>query len=360
MMNKRLDLMKKITQVVGVSGNEKYVSRILKKEYEKYGDEIGYDNLGSIYCIKKSSKKDAKKLLVVAHMDEVGFIVKKIQDNGTILMSPIGGWWNQTILAQRAILVNDEGKSFKGTIGSIPPHSLTPELRAKPMDIDKMALDLGFGSKEEVLNAKIRVGDPIVLDGPFEVLNDGKRLLSKAWDDRYGCILGVELLEAFANEDLDIDLIVAGSTQEEVGLRGATTLTNKLNPDLAIVLDCSPANDSFGDRGAFGQLGKGLLVRFNDANMIPNKEFIKILEETCEKENVQYQYYQSAGGTDAGIIHKSFAGIPTLTICLCARNIHTNSSIIDYNDYDGAYKVLKNIVKNMDDRMIDRIFNSNK
>ena len=316
-----LSLMEELTQAFGIPGDEKEVSRILKKYYETLADEIIYDNLGSIFAIKKSKNLDAKTVMIAGHMDEVGFIVNKINEKGSLSLVPLGGWWNQTLLGQRVLVKTKSGQKIKGTIGSIPPHLLTEKERSAPMDIKNMLVDIGQTTKEEAEALGITMGSPVILEGPFEILEGGKRLLAKAWDNRYGCIMGIELLQALKDIDLDVNLAVGASVQEEVGIRGAQTATYLINPDAAIVFDCSPANDASADKDSFGQLGKGPLVRFIDANYLPHRGFINHYTDLLEANGIPYQYYQSLGGTDAGAIHKSFEGVMTVTMCICARNI---------------------------------------
>ena len=350
-----LSLMEELTQAFGIPGDEKEVSRILKKYYETLADEIIYDNLGSIFAIKKSKNLDAKTVMIAGHMDEVGFIVNKINEKGSLSLVPLGGWWNQTLLGQRVLVKTKSGQKIKGTIGSIPPHLLTEKERSAPMDIKNMLVDIGQTTKEEAEALGITMGSPVILEGPFEILEGGKRLLAKAWDNRYGCIMGIELLQALKDIDLDVNLAVGASVQEEVGIRGAQTATYLINPDAAIVFDCSPANDASADKDSFGQLGKGPLVRFIDANYLPHRGFINHYTDLLEANGIPYQYYQSLGGTDAGAIHKSFEGVMTVTMCICARNIHTNSSIIDVSDYENARKAALAMVKSLTSNTIEEL-----
>lgn len=332
-----------ITQIDGVSGHEKNVAHYLKTEYEKMDYDVLYDQLGSITAFKKSKKENAPKVMLLGHMDEVGFLVKDITETGVLKLHPVGGWFSQTLLAHRVNVTNRYGEVFKGTIGSIPPHMLSAADRAKPMEIAQMAVDVGAQDKEEVLSWKIQVGDMVVVDGPFEKLNE-KRLLAKAFDNRYGCVMGLDILNSLKDKDLPFDLYVGASVQEEVGLRGATTITNMINPDYAIVLDCSPANDAL-DKNAQGKLGAGVLIRMMDGSMIANKDLIHELVDVCVENDIKHQYYFSNGGTDAGAVHKSNMGVPTVTACIVARNIHTSSSILDVEDYLAAKKSILKLLE---------------
>lgn len=338
--DKQLKWFKDLTQIDGVSGHEHAVATYLEEEYRKLGvDDIIRDNLGSIMAVRYSGKKDAKRVMLLAHMDEIGFLVKQVMDTGVLKLHPVGGWFNQNLLSQRVRVTTRKGDVYNGTIGSIPPHMLSAEDRTKPIDIPSMLVDVGAANKEEVEAMGIQVGDMIVVDGPFESLNNGKRLLAKAFDNRYGCVMGLDILDALQGQKLDYDLYVGASVQEEVGLRGAQTITQVIKPDLAVVLDCSPANDAL-DPKAIGQLGGGVLIRMMDGSMIATKDLIYKFIDICEENDIKHQFYFSPGGTDAGIVHKSNEGVKTLTCCLCARNIHTPSSILDVEDYLAAKEAL--------------------
>lgn len=350
----RLKLFKEITQVIGVSGQEQEVVKVLKKYYQGLCDEIIHDNIGSVIALKKSKVENAPRVLILSHMDEVGFIVKKVHENGAISIHPVGGTWEQTMLSNRISVVAQDCKVYKGVVGATPPHLLKESDRERPMKIENMFIDIGCKSKDEVLALKINAGSPVVVDGPFEVLANGNRILSKAFDDRYGCIMGVELLQALKGKELPFDLYVANSVQEEVGLRGATTVANLVHPDFAIILDCSPANDISGQKEELGQLGEGVLIRFVDRSMIAFPQLLDWQIKMCERNNVKYQYYSSPGGTDAGMVHKTYSGVLTLTQCICSRNIHTSGSIIDLDDYEGSKKVLLSMLKYLNKDRIEK------
>lgn len=343
--SQQLELFKTITQINAISGQESDLAAYLSEQYTALGFTLVRDNLGSVFAYKPSKHKKALKVLVAAHMDEVGFIIIGIKDNGMIAIDPVGGINPQTLLAHRVVTKTIINTFIEGSIDAIPPHLMRDEDREKPVKIENMLVDFGFTSKAEALEKGVRINAMVVLKGEFVVLNDGQRLLSKAFDNRYGVVLGLDIANEIKDEDLPYDLYIGATVQEEVGLRGATTISQMVEPDFAIVLDCSPARDSTGNAEEEGQLGGGVLLRYTDKSMLSFRSLIIYQEQMCAKQGVKSQYYSSPGGTDAGAIHKANMGVLTLTHCICARNIHTCSSIIDVDDYLGARKVLLAILR---------------
>lgn len=344
---KELKRLEELTQLFGPSGDEVIVKNYLKNKYQELGFQTIEDNLGSIVCLKKSKNVNAKKVLLLAHMDEVGFMVTKILPNGAIMVFPLGGHNPQALLSNRVVLKTQNNDYFYGLINALPPHLLNETNKDRITQVGDMIFDFGFTSKDDALSKGVRIGDTIVCDGPFEVLNNGKRLLSKAFDDRIGLAVGLEVLEELKDVELDFDLYVGGSVQEEVGCRGALTISHLVHPDFVIVIDCSPARDSSGDKSELGQLGEGVLIRVIDGSMMASKELIAYQISCLEKADVKHQYFFSYGGTDAGSIHKQFDGIKTLTFCLCARNIHTPSTLLDADDYISLKKGLVFMLKDL-------------
>ncbi len=361
-MSKQRQLFEHLTMIPGISGHEKHVAKALKTYYEPFADEIIYDGLGSIFAVKKSKAKNPFKVMLAGHMDEIGFIVQSITTNGMLKIHPIGGWNPQVLLAHQVHVYpqDDLNRRLTGVIASVPPHLMTPEMRGKVTTIDQMLVDIGVTSKEEAMEKGVLPGDMVVVAGVFEELANPNRLLAKSWDNRYGCIMGVELLEALKDVELPYDLYIGATVQEEVGVRGAQTAAQMIQPDLAIVLDASPANDATGDQQAFGQLGEGGLIRIIDSNMIPNQAFIAHAKSIFESLQLKYQYYLSYGGTDAGSIHKACSGVPTLTACLPARYIHTSGTIIDLRDYQAVYGMLLALLTGMNQEICQTIKEYNR
>ncbi|WP_339228450.1 M42 family metallopeptidase [Oceanobacillus sp. FSL K6-2867] len=351
MKQETLELFKNLTELQGAPGNEHLVRSFMKKELEKYADEIIQDNLGGVFGVKHG---EGPRVMVAGHMDEVGFMVTQITDNGMLRFQPLGGWWNQVMLAQRVQVMTDNGPVI-GVIGSIPPHLLTEAQRKKPMEIKNMLIDIGADDREDAEKIGVRPGDSIVPVTPFEPMANNKKILAKAWDNRYGCGLAIELMKELQHETLPNQLFSGATVQEEVGLRGAQVAANMIGPDIYYALDASPANDASGDKKAFGQLGKGALLRIFDRTMITHRGIREFVLDTAESNNIPYQYFISQGGTDAGRVHLSGDGVPSAVIGICSRYIHTSASIIHVDDYAAAKELLVKLVKTTDQNMLDEI-----
>ncbi len=349
-----LELFKTLTELPGAPGNEHAVRQFIRKELEKYADEVVQDRLGSIFGVKRGDE-NGPTVMVAGHMDEVGFMVTAITDNGMIRFQPLGGWWNQVLLAQRVQIITDNGPVI-GVIGSIPPHLLQEEQRNKPMEIKNMLIDVGADNKEDAKKMGIKPGQQIVPICPFTPMANPKKILAKAWDNRYGCGLAIELLKELKNETLPNVLYSGATVQEEVGLRGAQTAATMIQPDIFFALDASPANDMTGDKKEFGHLGKGALVRIYDRSMVTHRGMREFVLDTAETHNIPYQYFVSpGGGTDAGRVHIANSGVPSAVIGICSRYIHTHASIIHVDDYAAAKQLLIELVKKCDKATVDAI-----
>ena len=356
MNDETLSLFKTLTELPGTSGNEHAVRAFMRSELEKYADEIVQDRLGSIFGLKKGNA-DGPTVLVAGHMDEVGFMVTSITDNGMIRFQPLGGWWSQVLMAQRVQIITDNGPII-GVIGSVPPHLLDEKLRAKPMDIKNMLIDIGADDKEDAKQIGIKPGQQIVPICPFTPLANKKKILAKAWDNRYGCGLAIELLKDVQGETLPNTLYSGATVQEEVGLRGAQTAASLIKPDIFFALDASPANDASGNKKEFGQLGKGALLRIFDRTMVTHRGMREFILDTAETHNIPYQYYVSQGGTDAGKVHIANEGIPSSVIGICARYIHTHASIMHVDDYAAARELIGKLVRACDKTTFETIKNN--
>lgn len=242
-----------------------------------------------------------------------------------------------------------------GVIGSIPPHNLTPEQRSKPMEVKNMLIDIGADDEDDAKKIGVKPGQAIVPVCPFTPMANEKKIMAKAWDNRYGCGLSIELLKELQGEKLNHQLYSGATVQEEVGLRGAQVAANMIDPDIFFALDASPANDMSGDEKEFGQLGKGALLRIFDRTMVTHRGMREFVLDTAESNDIPYQYFISQGGTDAGRVHTSNDGVPSAVIGICSRYIHTSSSIVHIEDYQAARELLVKLIKSVDQTTIDTI-----
>jgi len=353
MNEQTLLLFKTLTELPGAPGFEQEVRKFVRAQLEPLSEEIVTDRLGSVFG-KKTGAADGPVIMVAGHMDEVGFMVTNITEKGMIKFTPLGGWWSQVLLAQRMQIMTKNGPVY-GVVGSTPPHLLDEAARGKPMDMAHMYIDVGADNREEAEAFGIHPGLPIVPICPFTPLASPKKIMAKAWDNRYGVGLAIELMQALQG-DRHPNIVFAGATvQEEMGLRGAETASQLIQPDIAFVLDASPANDATGDKSAFGQLGKGALLRIMDRTMITHRLMVDFVRDTAETHRIPYQYFISPGGTDAGKVHLHGVGVPTAVIGIPARYIHTPAAIIHTDDYDAAKELLVQLVKTCDRSVADTI-----
>ncbi|WP_369902239.1 M42 family metallopeptidase [Bacillus manliponensis] len=353
MNTETMELFRTLTELQGAPGFEHDVRRFMKQELSKYSDEIVQDRLGSVFGLKKGDE-NGPRVLVAGHMDEVGFMVTQITKNGMIRFQTLGGWWSQVLLAQRVQIMTDNGPVI-GVVGSVPPHLLSDEQRARPMDMKNMLIDIGADSHEDAKEIGIKPGQQIVPICPFTPMANPKKIMAKAWDNRYGCGLAIELLKELKDEKLPNMLYSGATVQEEVGLRGAQTAANMINPDIFYALDAGPANDASGDKTQFGQIGKGAVLRLYDRSMVTHRGIREFILDTAETHNIPYQYFVSQGGTDAGRVHTSNSGVPSAVIGVCARYIHTHASILHIDDYAAAKELLIKLVKATDKTTLETI-----
>lgn len=346
-MNKdTMRLFQTLTEFPAAPGFEKQLRQFVRAELETCSDEIIQDRLGGIFGVKRGDL-NGPRVMVAGHLDEVAFMVTAVTEYGMLRFQPLGGWWNQVLLAQRVQIITASGPVM-GVVGSTPPHLLDESKRNKPMEIDNMYIDIGADSRKDAEQMGVRPGQPAVPVCPFTPMNNGKKMMAKAWDNRYGVGLAIELLKELKNASLPNTLYSGATVQEEVGLRGAETAASLIQPDVCYILDASPADDTSGDKNAFGQLGKGALLRIYDRTMVTSPGMIDFIRDTAETHRIPYQYFVSPGGTDAGKVHLHGIGVPTAVIGICARYIHTAASIIHTDDYDAAKELLIRLVQSTD------------
>lgn len=338
-------LLKELTEAPGVPGFERAVRAVIRRYVEPLG-EIEQDKIGSLICRLDG---DGPKVMLAGHMDEIGFMVRQITKEGFIKFVTLGGWWDQVLLGQR-VVIKTQNSDVTGVIGAKPPHLLPADESKKVVTKKKMYVDIGATSQEEVERAGVRVGDPMVPDAQFTALAGGKTYLSKAFDDRVGCAMMIEVLQHFAEHSHPNVIYGAATVQEEVGLRGAGTSAEVVNPDVALILESDIAGDVPGieDDESEIKLGGGPTLVLYDRSMIPNLRLRDLVIDTAEGLGITLQFSAVEGGTDGGAIHLHKAGVPSIVFGVAARHIHSHGAIIHRDDYDDAVKLLKAVVGRLD------------
>lgn len=314
-----LEELRTLTSLQAVSGHEDAIINWLKNKHQDV--EFMQDNLGSLIFKIKGTNDNLKPQAIVCHMDEVGLVVSEILERGFIRFECVGGLTLESLVNQR-VMIGDH----KGVILGNSAH-----LKKEAQDIHDLVIDCGFESQEEALE-KIRIGDMISFDNNYQQLST-HRILSKALDNRVGVLVISQLIDAFKQHPPKRDTYFCASVQEEIGLRGAKTLMSKLPDDLCqvVVVDVSPLDD-YPEAVDNLSLGKGPLLRIKDPYMVFDYDLINKARNLFEQWNINYQPYFSNGGTDSASIQLAGSGKKVLAICVGARNIHSNNSVIDVRD----------------------------
>ncbi|MEK4230279.1 M42 family metallopeptidase [Solibacillus sp. FSL H8-0538] len=352
-----LQMLKELTDANGIAGNERAPREVMKKYIAPFVDEIETDNLGSLIA-KKVGDANGPKIMVAGHLDEVGFMVTKIDDRGFISFQTVGGWWSQVMLAQRVTITTRKGEEVIGVIGSKPPHILPVEARNKIVDIKAMFIDIGATSKEEALSWGVLPGDMVTPYFEFNVMRNDKHLLAKAWDNRIGCAIAIDVLRALKDEQHPNIVYGVGNVQEEVGLRGAKTSTHKIEPDIGFAVDVGIAGDTPGvtPKESTSKMGAGPQIVIYDASMVAHNGLRDFVIDIAEENNIPYQFEALAGGgTDAGSIHITANGVPSLAIGVATRYIHSHAGILHRDDYENAVKLIVAVIKKLDRDTVNKI-----
>ena len=341
-------LVTELCEAHGPSGYEEPVRVVMRRWLDGCG-EISQDRLGSL-IVRKAGDESGPKVMLAGHLDEVGMMVSRIDKDGFVYFQTIGGWWEQVMLAQRVEIRTERGM-VHGVVGSKPPHVLDADERKKLVDKRKMFLDIGVASREEAEALGIAVGDPVTPLCPTERLGNPDFVLAKAWDNRYGCAVVTEVLRGLRGVGHPNVVYGVATVQEEVGLRGARTAAQTIQPDVALSLDVGIAGDTpeVEPYEAEARLGKGPALLIYDGSLIPNQPLRKLALEVARSEGIPVQQDMvRGGGTDAGAIHLTGSGVPSLVIGVPTRYIHSAAAVFSLSDYRGAIRLVAALVQRLD------------
>ncbi|GAA0348739.1 M42 family metallopeptidase [Bacillus horti] len=346
------DLLQQLTSLIGPPGFEEEVARFVYKEAKKYADEVRIDALGNVIALKKG-RGSAPSVLLSAHMDETGFVVKKIEPNGLIRFEKNGGHDDRIILAQKVKLRTETGY-VKGVIGTISAHFMKYDDPQKVRKHAQLYIDVGASNAEEVHSMGIEVGTPIGWDSELDFIGqaDGvSRLVGKSFDDRASCAILLELLKELKEQPSSGDVYAVFSVQEEVGLRGAQVAAYHVQPDVALAVDTTAVSDTFEEMmdGTLA-LGKGAGIKVLDFSLVAHPWVRKRLVEVAKKKEINYQMEVFPGiGTDGGALATSLGGIPTGVVSIPTRYAHSPVEVMDWKDFEACYQLVEQFVRSLED-----------
>ena len=345
-----VELIRGLSLEFGPSGCENRVRDMIKGRVEGLADAVAVDRLGNLICKMSFGDSPARKrVMICAHMDEVGFMIDGIRSDGMLTFGLVGGI-NGSVLAGRKVLVGNEDRLANGLICSKAIHHKDKEEREKALDADKLYIDIGCTSKEEA-EKLVSVGDLGTFDSEFFCFGkDGKTLKCKALDDRMGCAAMIEIMESFGKEapDIDADVYFCFTVREEIGYSGAGSAAELIDPELAIVLETTAISDlpETAAHKRVAEVGKGGVVSVADRATIYQRELVDYALELAERKGIKAQIKRYvSGGNDAGKIHKRLCGIKTLAISAPTRYLHSPACVASLDDYDSIRQLTAEIIK---------------
>jgi len=342
-------LLEELTNAHGVSGFEGPVRDILRREWKDVLTDLHTDGIGNLIGSLPGSS-DSPRVLLMAHMDEVGFLVRHIDENGYLYIHNVGGYFDQSVLTQRLSILTERGEVL-GYTGMKSGHILRPDERDRMIPLQDMFVDVGARSRAEAEAMGLRPGLPVAYATKFEVLNGTGRYLAKAWDDRVGLAVITEALRQLRSRSHPNNLQVAATVQEEIGLRGASVITATTNPDIVINLEIGIASDfPLLTSKALSQeeLGKGAGIFVFDGSMIPNNNYVEWILRLADENTIPVQFESVTGyGEDAAMIQKSARGVPAVNIGIPTRYGHSQSGVIDRADYDHTVALVVKMIERL-------------
>lgn len=331
------ELLKQLSNADSIASNEKEVRDIMVEFCESISDEVFCDNLGSV-IFKKNGSEDGPKIMLCSHMDEVGFMVRSVSNEGMIFLITVGGVKELSKYMQKVRVTTSQGKKIKGILNATYDNGTSKDIY----------MDIGATTAQEVYDLGIQVGDMVTFDVDFEEFDLNNIVCGKSFDDRLGCYIMAEVLKRLSKEEHKNTVYMAGTSSEEVGIRGAKTAVHKVDPDVIFVLDVACfSNEFIRNHTNCRQIGKGVMLTHFDRTLAPNKKMIELVKNEAKniKLNLQLDMFNN-GGTDGGEAHKINDGKPTVVTCLPVRYGHCGYSIANTNDIEDCINLYVEIIKN--------------
>jgi putative aminopeptidase FrvX len=344
-------LLGELADAPGPPGFEEAVRAVMVRELKPLADKVSYDGVGSVIAQHGSS---GPKVMLDAHMDELGGVVRRVTPTGYLSMQMLGGWLDQALPDQRWIIIGKKGPVHAVT-GIRDIHVVPADERSKVYPRDTLFLDVGAKTPAEVVALGLSPGDPVVPDSPFTVMGKGDRYLGKAWDDRVGLAVIIEALRRLRSTGHPNQLFVVATVQEEVGLRGARTSADLIKPDVGIAIEGGITGDSPGRNPEETQavLGGGPGIFLYDSSTLPNRKFVRLVDETAQGARIPLQHDLVQGyGDDSAAIQATNGGVPTVNLVVPARYTHAHNGIIDRADFDRMVDLVVALIGKLDAKTV--------
>jgi putative aminopeptidase FrvX len=352
--DRTVTLLQQLTDAPGPPGFEEPIRKVMVDAMKPLAGSLTFDGLGSIIATQGT---DGPRVMVDAHMDELGGMIRRVTPRGLLTMQMLGGWLDQALVDQRWIIIGSKGP-VRAVTGIRDVHVVPTEERSRVYSRDSLFLDVGAATDAEVAAMGIAPGDPVVPDAPFTVMNGTGNYLAKAWDDRVGCGVVIEAMRRLATLPHPNQIVWTITTQEEVGLRGAETAAAAIKPLLAIAIEGGITGDVFGGRTeeTQGKLGAGPGLFLYDSSALPNRKLVDLVKRTAAEKTLPLQTDLVQGyGDDSAAIQRSNGGVPTVNLVVPIRYTHAHNGIMNRRDFDQMVDLLVAVLQKLDAQTVARV-----
>jgi putative aminopeptidase FrvX len=352
--DRTLALLQLLADTPGPPGFEEPIRKVLVEQMRPLASSLTFDGLGSIIATQGTT---GPRVMVDAHMDELGGMIRRVTPNGLLTMQMLGGWLDQALVDQRWIIIGSKGP-VRAVTGIRDVHVVPAEERTRVYPRDSLFLDVGASSAAEVAAMGVSPGDPVVPDAPFYVLNGTQNYVGKGWDDRVGCAVVVEAMRRLQSLPHANQIFWTVTTQEEIGLRGAETAAAVVKPEVAIAIEGGVTGDVFPGRPEETQakLGAGPGIFLYDSSALPNRRLTALVKQTAAEKNLPLQADLVQGyGDDSAEIQRSNGGVPTVNLVVPVRYTHAHNGVMNRRDFDQMVELVVALVQKLDAPTVARM-----
>jgi endoglucanase len=346
-----IQLLRALSDSPGPSGFEEPVRKIMVERMRPLAEKISYDGLGSVIAVQGTS---GPRIMVDAHMDELGGVIRRVTNDGYLTMQMLGGWLDQALVDQRWTIIGSKGP-VRAITGIRDIHIVPAEERTRVYPRESIFLDVGAKSAAEVAQMGLAPGDPVAPDAPFAVMNGTQSYLGKAWDDRVGCAVVIEAMRKLSKAPHPNQIFWVATVQEEIGLRGAHSAADVVKPEIGIAIEGGVTRDAprVGAEEAQELLGGGPAIFLYDSSALPNLKLVKMIKQVAKEKNIPLQTDLIQGyGDDSAEIQKSNGGVPTANLVVPVRYTHSHNGIMNRSDFDYMVDLVVGVLQGLDAKAV--------